>query len=100
MLAVTNSQHSVRRKIATREIAYLAGFLFIGLTVLPYIIYSVGQIIFGAYGGIGYGDFFGTLSGKVRAGDIVALFLVLSPYLGWQCLRLAAFAWRAAGQTE
>jgi hypothetical protein len=99
MLAITNPQHSVTRTLASKELALLAGFLFVGLTVLPYTIYGVGQSIFGAYAGIGYGDFFGTLSGKVRAGDIVALFLVLSPYFGWQCLRLAAFAWRAAGRT-
>jgi len=63
---------------------------------MPVVIYLVGQAVFGAYGGNGYGDFFGTLSEKVRHGDRVAWFLILSPYLGWQCVRMSAFAWRAS----
>jgi hypothetical protein len=43
-------------------------------------------------------DFFGNLSGKIRSGDAVAWFLVLSPWLAWQVLRLAALGWRAAGK--
>ncbi len=84
--------------MATKEIALLTGFLFFGLVVMPVIIFQVGQTLFGAYGGVGYGDFFATLSGKVRNGDLVAWFLILSPYLGWQCLRLIVFAWRLSGQ--
>jgi hypothetical protein len=86
------------RQIATKEIALLSGFLFFGLVILPMLIYYVGNAVFGAYGGFGYGDFFGTLSQKVRSGDSVAWFLIFSPYLGWQCLRLTAFAWRLAGK--
>lgn len=86
------------RQIATKEIALLSGFLFLGLAILPILIYTVGQAIFGAYAGFGYGDFFGTLSQKVRSGDSVAWFLIISPYLSWQCLRLIAFAWRLAGK--
>lgn len=71
--------------------------LFLGLTVMPLLIYNVGQAVFGTYGGLGYSDFFGTLSTKIRSADIVAWFLVLSPYLGWQCLRLMLFAWRKSG---
>jgi len=76
----------------------LTGFLFFGLAIMPVLIYIVGDVVFGAYGGVGYSDFFGTLSQKVRNGDVVACFLVSSPYLGWQCIRLAAFAWRLAGR--
>ena len=86
------------RQAATREIALFTGLLFLGLVILPIAIYQVGQVVFGAYGGAGYGDFFATLSGKIRRGDIVSWFLVLSPYLGWQVLRLAVFAWKAAGR--
>lgn len=82
------------RKIATKELALFTGFLFFGLVLMPAIIYFVGNAVFGAYGGVGYGDFFSTLSAKVRGGDLVAWFLVLSPYLGWQILRALAFAWR------
>jgi hypothetical protein len=90
----TTTQHSALRQRATKELAVFAGFLFLGLVVVPIIIFQVGQIVFGEYGGVGYGDFFGTLSAKIRSGDRVAWFLVLSPYLGWQCLRLLIFGWR------
>lgn len=88
------------RQLATKELALLTGLLFFGLVVMPVIIYNVGQEIFGAYGGLGYGDFFGTLSAKIRSGDRVAWFLVLSPYLGWQCLRLMTIAWRISGSSR
>ena len=67
---------------------------------MPIAIYAVGRNVFGAYGNLGYGSFFGVLSEKIRNGDVVAWFLVLSPYLAWQCLRLTAFAWRAAERLE
>jgi len=88
---------SLRRR-ATKELALLAGLLFLGLVVVPMIIFKVGQTVFGTYGGAGFADFFGTLNGKIREGDTFAWFLVLSPYLGWQCLRLMAFGWRLTGR--
>ena len=80
------------------EAALLTGLMFIGLVLVPIAIYIVGQKVFGAYAGTGFGDFFGNLSQKIRQGDLVAWFLVLSPYLGWQCLRLMMVAWKAAGR--
>jgi hypothetical protein len=80
--------------MATKEIALFTGFLFFGLVVMPVIVYYVGQSVFGAYGGVGYGDFFGIISAKIRQGDFVAWFLVLAPYLSCQVLRLMAAAWR------
>lgn len=88
------------RQVASKELALLTGLLFFGLVVLPVIIYNVGQSVFGAYGGLGYADFFGTLSAKIRGGDVFAWFLILSPYLGWQCLRLMIFAWRISGSSK
>lgn len=76
--------------------AVFVGLLFFGIVLMPVLIYWVGQTVFGTYGGSGYGEFFGTLMAKIRTGDAVAWFLVLSPYVGWQCLRLAALAWRAS----
>jgi hypothetical protein len=95
----TSKPNSIRQR-ATKEVALLTGLLFIGLVIIPIIVYQVGQSIFGTYGGAGFGDFFGTLSGKIRGADTVAWFLILSPYLGWQCLRLMAFAWRITGRRE
>jgi len=86
------------KKIARKEALLLLGLLFFGLVLMPIMIYWVGQTLFGAYGGQGYGDFFGILSQKIRAFDAVAWFLVLSPYLVWQCLRLTAYAWRLSGK--
>ena len=83
--------------VIRKELAILAGFLFLGIVVLPIAVYFVGQAIFGEYGGQSYGQFFGDLVSRIRSGDGGAVFLVLSPYLGWQMLRLIAFGWRAAG---
>jgi len=85
------------KTIVIRESAWFIGLLFVGFVLLPITIYLVGQDVFGAYAGAGYGDFFGKLSEKVRNGDAVAWFLILSPYLGWQCVRLSVFAWRVSG---
>ncbi|MCH7821714.1 MAG: hypothetical protein IIA07_06825 [Proteobacteria bacterium] len=82
------------KKIAIRETALFLGLLFFGLVLMPIAIYLVGQNIFGAYGGHGYGDFFGNLSAKIRAGELVAWFLVLAPYLAWQTLRVTILSWR------
>lgn len=81
-----------------REIALFLGLLFFGLVILPIGIYLVGNEVFGAYGGYGFGGFFGSLSSKIRNFEPVAWFLVLSPYLGWQVVRLTGFAWRLAGR--
>lgn len=84
--------------ILKKEGALFTILLFFGLTLLPMAVWLVGKTVFGAYGGAGYADFFGTLSSKIRSGDLVAWFLVLSPYLVWQCVRLTALGWRAAGK--
>ncbi len=70
--------------------------LFLGLVFLPIAIWFVGNAVFGTYGGTGYSDFFGSLSSRIRSGDAVAWFLVLSPWLGVQVVRLALAGWRHA----
>lgn len=83
-----------------KETGLLVVFLFLGLVVLPVAIYAVGQGIFGEYGGRGYSQFFGELSGRIRSGDGVAWLLVSSPYLGWQTLRLMLFGWRVTSSRK
>jgi len=83
---------------AMKELALLLGLLFVGLVLMPGAIYFVGQQFFGAYAGHGYGDFFATLSGKVRAGDIVAWFLIMAPYFAWQTIRLTVYGWTIASR--
>lgn len=94
---VTEHRNTVRR-IITREAALLTGFLLLGLVLLPVAIYLVGQAIFGDYGGGSFSHFYSELSSRIRAGDVAAWFLVLSPYLGWQTLRLIGLGWRLAGR--
>lgn len=91
---VVADNRSALVKAFRKEAGLLVVFLFLGLIVMPVAIYVVGQSLFGEYGGRGYGQFFGELSGRVRSGDGAAWFLVLSPYLGWQTLRLILYGWR------
>ena len=86
------------KDVIRKELALLAGFLFVGIVLLPFAVYFVGQAIFGDYGGQTYGQFFGDLSSRIRSGESAAWFLVLSPYLGWQTLRLIGLGWRLAGR--
>jgi hypothetical protein len=86
---------SVKNRLL-REAALLLGLVFAGLVLLPIAIYVVGNQVFGDYGEQGFGGFFRELGGKIRGGDAVAWFLVLSPYLVWQILRLTALGWRLA----
>lgn len=83
-----------------KETALLSVLLFVGLVIVPIAIYFVGQTVFGDYAGHGYRDFFSTLTAKIRSGNWVAWFLVLSPYIGWQVLRLLAAAWRKTRGTD
>jgi hypothetical protein len=82
------------KQFALRELALLLALLFFGLVLVPIAIFYVGQNVLGQFGGYGYADFFGTLSAKIRSGDLPAWFFVLSPYLVWQTLRLTLHAWR------
>lgn len=94
-----DDRQSSLKKIIRKEVGLFIGLLFVGFVLMPVAIFWVGQSLFGAYGGEGYGAFFGTISEKIRGGDGVAWFLVLSPYLVWQCLRLTLTAWRYSGRS-
>lgn len=88
------------RHTALRELCLFLCLLFVGLVLLPIGVYLVGDQVFGTYGGYGFSDFFGAISSKIRAGDGVAWFLILSPYLGWQTVRLTALMWRLIGRSS
>ena len=94
---MANPDKSTRQRI-TAELGLFLGLLFFGFVLMPIAIWFIGQSIFGAYGGEGYGDFFGSLSARVRGGDVAAWFLVLSPWLAIMLLRLMAWGWRASGK--
>ena len=91
------SSSTLRQRI-THETALFVSLLFAGLVLLPIAIWLVGDALFGDYGGAGYKSFFSLLSAKIRDGDSVAWFLVLSPYLAVSVLRLMRWAWRLAGK--
>lgn len=82
------------KKIATKESALFLWLLFFGLVILPLAVYRVGNAIFGDYGGSGFSAFYGTLHSAMRAGNPIALFLVLSPYVIWQLTRLTVWGFR------
>jgi len=93
------AQDTFKHKVI-KETALFVGLLFIGFVIVPMVIYWIGPQLLGEFGGAGYADFFGDLSAKIRTGDLVAWFFVLSPWLVWQILRLTAFAWRVSGRTS
>jgi hypothetical protein len=97
---VTSLQQNPLKQLALRETALFLGLLFLGFVVVPIPIYVVGQALLGEFGGDGYGDFFGTLSARIRSGDGVAWFFVLSPYFAWQIMRLTIHAWQAVSKTS
>lgn len=82
------------KRILQKEAALFLGLLFVGIVLLPVAIYLVGQPVFGEYGGHGFADFFASLHYELRAGQKVTWYLVLSPYLCWQLLRLTVYAFR------
>ncbi len=87
------TKKSFRQRI-TAEAGLFVGLLFVGFVLVPIAIYFLGGSVFGEYGGNGYSEFFGSLSGKVRNGDRVSWFLILSPYLAILVLRMLAWGWR------
>jgi len=82
------------KKTATKESALFLSLLFFGLLILPFAVYIVGKSVFGEYGGTGFSAFYGTLHSAVWDGEPAVLFLVLSPYLIWQLIRLTIRGFR------
>ncbi|MEQ8206994.1 MAG: hypothetical protein RIA65_12515 [Woeseia sp.] len=79
-----------------RKEAILFGvLLFIGITILPIAVYAVGHTVFGTYGGGEYNDFHKTLLTGLLQGQWAVIFLVLSPYLLLQTLRMTIKAFRS-----
>ena len=85
------------KSTATRESVLFLWLLAAGLFLLPVAVYVVGRALFGEYGGTGFTAFYGMLHGELRSGAPSVWFLILSPYLIWQLLRLTIRAFRLAG---
>lgn len=91
------SQGNTKRRLI-RETALFAVLLFVGLVAVPIGVFWIGPQLLGDFGGTGFSEFFGAINDRLLAGELPAWMLVLSPYLGIQCLRLAVAAWRAGGK--
>lgn len=87
------------RHPVVREVIVFVGLLLAGLVLLPMAIFLVGDVVFGNYEGDGYGQFFESIVGRLAGGDRFAWFLVLSPYLVVQLLRILGLAWRMTAST-
>ncbi len=93
-------QTSTVRQILTREIAVILWCALAGVFLLPLAIYLVGQSVFGDYGGGGFADFYREMHYQLRGGDPVVWYLVSSPYIFWQTLRLTLWAFRRGNRTH
>ena len=76
------------------ELVIFAVLLFVGYIVMPIAIFFTGDIVFGDYGD-GYLAFFGGLTRQLLEFSGVYWFLVLSPWLAVQALRLTLFGYRS-----
>ncbi len=86
---------------AIREAMLFTILLAVGIILLPVAIFLVGEVVFGDYGGDGFGQFLESIFTRLFDGDRFAWFLILSPYIVVQLLRVLGLAWRAtAAPTE
>ncbi len=77
-----------------RELALFLMLVLFGILLLPIAVYFVGDAVFGDYAGAGFGDFYSTLHEALRGGELMAWYLVLSPYVILQLLRLTLYGFR------
>lgn len=63
--------------------------LVVGMIVIPIGIYVVGGVVFGEFAGAGFGAFYRAIQSDLRDGQMVVIFLIFSPYLVWQAVRLS-----------
>ena len=88
------------KEIALKELALFLVALLFGMVLLPLFIYVIGRTLFGEYAGTGFSDFYGMLHSELRSGQPVVWFLMLSPYLAWQLLRLSIYGFRRQGNPQ
>jgi len=86
------------KQTAIKESVLFLYLFAAGLIVLPTLIYFVGKSLFGEYGGTGFSAFYGMLHSGLRSGELAVWFLVLTPYIVWQLLRLTLRVFRHLGR--
>ena len=72
--------------------------MLVGIIVLPIAIYLVGNLVFGEYGKDGYSKFFIDILADLLKGAGTIWFLILSPYIVLQTLRLTRHILRSFNQ--
>ena len=75
-------------RIIRQEAILLLIMALIGVLFLPTAIYIVGAEVFGSYAGAGFGEFYREIHSALRTGQPVIVFLLFSPYIIWQLVRL------------
>lgn len=95
--AVNDSPPSLKHRIL-KETAIIGGLVFVGLAVLPVLVYFVGEAVFGEYGGSGLPGFYVRLHEDLRIGEPAAVFLLFSPVILWLLLRLTLRLFRRLGR--
>lgn len=83
------------RKMLTREAVVFLWLFLAGLLLLPAAVYVVGSRLFGVEAGTGFGSFYGGFQSELWSGAPAMWFLVFSPYLVWQILRVTLRAFHA-----
>lgn len=87
-------------KTVIRELILFVSLALAGIALVPPAVFFVGGLVFGDYGGDGFGQFFEALLGKLVRIDRFAWLLVLAPYIVLQLLRGMRIAWRRAGMAS
>jgi len=91
-----DSAAATRTAWRNRELIIAAACLSAGVLVLPALIYGVGTLLLGAYGGGPHlGSFFGDFFRNLAGGSVRTWFLILSPFLFVSLIR---FVFRFKGR--
>jgi hypothetical protein len=76
-------------RIIRREAILLIIMTLVGVLILPLCVFLVGKFVFGEYAGAGFGEFYRDIHSDLRSGEPDIVFLLFSPYIIWQLIRLS-----------
>ena len=76
-------------RIIRREAILLTIMTLVGVLILPICVFLVGKFVFGEFAGAGFGEFYRDIHSDLRSGELHIVFLLFSPYIIWQLIRLS-----------
>ena len=76
-------------RIIRREAILLIIMTLVGVLILPICVFLVGKLVFGEFAGAGFGEFYRDIHSDLRSGEPDIVFLLFSPYIIWQLIRLS-----------